>query len=500
MTYLVSHYINGVFKTDPTARLSPIYNPAVGKIIGHVSVGTKAICDEAVLVAEKAQLAWAEISLVRRTEILFRFRQCFENRQADLVNLVVREQGKTKEDAKGSVMRALELISHHCGLLMQHQGTLTMNVASHVDCFTMRQPLGVCVGVSPFNFPVMVPIWMMIPAIASGNAFILKPSEQDPSPSIILLDLLHEAGVPPGVVNIVQGDRETVQALITHPKVAAVTAVASTSVAEAIYQTAVLAGKRAHTFGGAKNHAVVMPDADLAQTASAIVGAAYGAAGERCMAISVVVAVGDATADMLLSKMQPLIAAIRLNAGDEPLCDMGPLISAAHRERVLAAIDVGIKEGAKLVMDGRQITVPAYPQGFFLGPCLFDEVTPKMSIYQQECFGPVLVLLRVPDLETALALVNAHPYGNGAAIFTRDGYTAHEYVKRVQVGMVGINIPIPVPITSHPFGGWKRSVFGDTMMHGLESMHFYTRSKSVTSRWFSQMDTESAFHMPTNRE
>jgi malonate-semialdehyde dehydrogenase (acetylating) / methylmalonate-semialdehyde dehydrogenase len=345
----------------------------------------------------------------------------------------------------------------------------------------------------------MVPVWMIIPAIACGNTFILKPSEQDPSAPVRLLELLSEAGLPPGVANCIHGDKTTVEQLLTHPDIAAITAVASTPVAETIYTTATAHGKRAHTFGGAKNHCVVMPDADMEQAATAITGAAFGSAGERCMALSVVVAVGDKTADALIHQLTPLINAIKIDAGDTPSCDMGPLISSAHRQKVLAAIDQGVHEGAKLLIDGRTFKHPKHPQGYFLGPCLFDKVTEKMSIYQNEIFGPVLVILRADDFEKALALVNRHQYGNGTAIFTREGFSAREYAERVQVGMVGINIPIPVPVASHPFGGWKRSSFGDTNMHGPESIHFYTKLKTITCKWPATEALTNAFAMPTNR-
>ena len=413
--------------------------------------------------------------------------------------MVTRENGKTLDDAKGSIARGIEAVEFYSGLVTQLQGRMSSNVSNHIDCYTIAQPLGVCAGVSPFNFPVMVPIWMMIPAIACGNTFILKPSEQDPSAPIRLMELLTDAGLPPGVVNCIQGDKTTVDQLLHHPDIKAFTAVASTAVAKSIYTTATAEGKRAHTFGGAKNHAVVMPDADLNQTAQALVGAAFGSAGERCMAISVVVVVGNETADALLTRLTPLIYKMKIDAGDVPGCDMGPLISSAHRQRVLQAIDQGVLEGADLLIDGRAFQHPAHPNGYFVGPSLFDHVTESMSIYQQEIFGPVLVMVRVAHFEEALSWVNRHPYGNGTAIFTRDGFTAREYAARVQAGMVGINIPIPVPIVSHPFGGWKNSAFGDTHMHGADSFHFYTHRKTITSKWPEAGSDNDAFIMPTHR-
>ena len=499
MTYLVPHYINGRIHKDDSDAMSLIYNPAVGDNIGQVGFATEETCQLALRSAQDAFLPWSHTSPVKRAQILFKFRELLEKYQLDLARLVTREHGKTLDDAKGSVARAIELVEFHCGLVTQLQGQLSMNVANGLDCYTIRQPLGVCFGVSPFNFPVMVPVWMMIPAIAAGNSFILKPSEQDPSAPVRLMELLTDAGLPEGVANCVQGDKTTVKYFLTHPDVMTCTAVASTPVAEHIYQTATAHGKRAHTFGGAKNHCVVMPDADLDYAAQAIVGAAYGAAGERCMAISVVVVVGPDTADALIHKLRPLIQAININAGDVKGTDMGPLVSRAHRERVLQVIAEGVEEGAQLVIDGQHYQHPQYTKGYFVGPCLFDHVTESMSIYQKEIFGPVLVMMRVPNFEQALKLVNCHQYGNGSAIFTRDGFIAREYVQRVQVGMVGVNIPIPVPVASHPFGGWKRSSFGDMGMHGEESLHFYTKSKSISSKWPMTGVGESGFSMPSHR-
>lgn len=498
MGYNVPHHINGQLVNENSSDGQPIYNPATGEAIGQVAFATKSTCDKTVAVAKEAGINWAQTPPIKRARILFRFRELLEKYHTDLARIVTREHGKTLDDAKGSVARAIEVVELHCGLVNQLKGDFSADVANHIDCHTFRQPLGVCAGVSPFNFPVMVPIWMMIPAIACGNTFILKPSEQDPSAPIRLLELLTEAGLPPGVANCLQGNKNTVDQLLAHPDIAAFTAVASTPVAQTIYTTATAYGKRAHTFGGAKNHCVVMPDADLDQAASAIVGAAYGSAGERCMAISVVITIGNQTADALIAKMAPQIRSMRIDAGDIPGTDMGPLINSAHRQRVLAAVDKGVQEGARLIIDGRNFQHPQYPQGFFMGPCLFDEVNEQMSVYQNEIFGPVLVIVRLNSFEEAIDLVNRHQYGNGTAIFTRDGFLAREYSQRVQVGMVGINIPIPVPIANHPFGGWKRSAFGDTNMHGQESIHFYTRRKTVTSKWPVTESKGNAFAMPTH--
>lgn len=498
MVYTVPHYIAGNAYTEKTDKRLTIHNPALGEAIGEVFSANQALCNKAIAAAQEAFPAWSDTPPLKRARILFKFRELLEKHQNELASIVTREHGKTLDDAKGSVARAIEVVEFHCGLMTQLQGTFSLNVANNIDCHTLRQPLGVCAGISPFNFPVMVPVWMMIPAIACGNTFILKPSEQDPSAPVRLLELLSEAGLPAGVANCIHGDKAVVELLLKQPEIQAFTAVASTPVAEFIYTTASMLGKRAHTFGGAKNHCVVMPDADLDYAANAIVGAAYGSAGERCMAISVVVAVEEQTGDQLLEKLVPLIQAIRVDAGDAPGVDMGPVISASHRQRILTAIDKGIEEGAKLMIDGRDFRHSQYPNGFFLGPSLFDGVTENMSIYQNEIFGPVLVVVRVPNFEKALQLINRNQYGNGTAIFTRDGYAAREYSQRVQVGMVGINIPIPVPIASHPFGGWKQSSFGDTNMHGSESIQFYTRRKTITSRWPVTELHASQFIMPSH--
>lgn len=498
MVYSVHHHIGGKAFSDNNNHLHKIYNPAIGEASGQVLMADKKTCDLAVATAKNAWESWSETTSVKRARILFKFRDLLEKNQLDLARLVTREHGKTLDDAKGSIARAIEVVEYHCGIVNQLKGEFSANVATEIDCHTIRQPLGVCAGVSPFNFPVMVPVWMMIPAIACGNTFIIKPSEQAPSAPVRLVELLTDAGLPPGVVNCLHGDKSTVDQLLQHPDIKAFTAVASTPVAEYIYTTAIAHGKRAHTFGGAKNHCLVMPDADMEQAAQAIVGAAFGSAGERCMAISVVVTVGKDTPEKLLEQLMPVIKTIRIEPGEVEGSDMGPLVSQAHRERVLSAINQGVEEGASLVIDGRSFQHPDNPQGYFVGPTLFDHVRNDMSIYQNEIFGPVLCIVRVNDFEQALKLVNQHQYGNGTAIFTRDGYTAREYSQRVQAGMVGINIPIPVPIANHPFGGWKRSSFGDSNMHGLESIHFYTHRKTVTSRWPLTKGNINAFVMPTN--
>lgn len=498
MVYQVSHYINGHIVNEPTQQPHRIHNPASGDVIGEVCFASTPLIHLTINKAKAAYELWSMTPAIKRARILLAFRELLEKNQASLAKLVTREHGKTIDDAKGSIARAIEVVELHCGILSQLQGRFTADISPGIDCHTMRQPLGICAGVSPFNFPVMVPIWMMIPAIACGNTFILKPSEQTPSAPLYLLELLSDAGLPDGVVNCLQGNKDTVEQLLIHPDIKAFTAVASTPVAEAIYTQATLNGKRAHTFGSAKNHCVVMPDADIDQAAQAITGAAFGSAGERCMAISVVVAVGRHTAQPLLEALIPLIKAIRIDAGDKPNSDMGPLISKTHRDKVIQMIDAGVADGASLVIDGREFKHPLHPKGYFLGPSLFTDVDEGMSIYQEELFGPVLVMITVDNFEQALALVNRHQYGNGTAIFTRDGFSAREYCQRVQTGMAGINVAIPVPVASHPFGGWKRSSFGDTNMHGLESIHFYTRLKTITSRWPDSHLSENSFIMPSN--
>ncbi len=498
MVYQVSHFIAGQPRTDQSTVVKSITNPATGENIGFVPIADLNICNQAIASAKQAWQEWSQSTPSKRLQILFQFRTLILENLSKLANLVTLEHGKTLEDAKGSIARGIELIEFHCGLLSQLQGQFTANVSKQIDCCTFRQPLGVCVGISPFNFPVMVPLWMLIPAIACGNTFILKPSEQTPSASTFLIELLDKAGLPAGVVNCIHGDATTVQHLLGHPDVQTITAVASTKVAEAIYLQATQAGKRSHTFGSAKNHAVIMPDADFSELATVLCGAAFGSAGERCMAISVLVSVGKDTTTKLIDSLIPELQKIKIGAGNDSRTDMGPLISQTHRQRVITAVEQGVKEGAKLIIDGRNYTHPQHPQGFFLGPCLFDGVTENMTIYQNEIFGPVLVIVTVATLDEAIALINRNQFGNGTAIFTQNGYAARHYSHQIQVGMVGINIPIPVPIASHPFGGWKRSGFGDTAMHGQESIHFYTKSKTVTTKWYASKNNESKFIMPEN--
>jgi malonate-semialdehyde dehydrogenase (acetylating)/methylmalonate-semialdehyde dehydrogenase len=496
MTYLVSHYINGAHIQSSNATLD-IYNPATGKIIGGVTRADQEIVSEAVAAAANAFPAWSATPPLKRARILFKFKTLLEEHIDELARLVTQEHGKTLNDARGSVQRGIDVVEFVCGIPNLLKGSYSEDVAIEMDSYSIRQPLGVCLGITPFNFPVMIPLWMFPMAIACGNTFVLKPSEKDPSCSILLAELTKKAGLPDGVLNVVQGDKEAVDALLMHPDIKSVSFVGSTPVAEHIYKTAVMQGKRVQAFGGAKNHGVVMPDADLEQAADAIVGAAFGSAGERCMAISVVVAVGDRVADQLIEKIKPKMARMKIGAGTVPEMDMGPLITQAHYERVKSYIDLGKKEGAALVIDGCDYKPTGQENGFFMGATLFDQVKPEMRIYKEEIFGPVLSIIRVRDFNSALKLINDHEFGNGTAIFTRDGNVARTFANKVQVGMVGINIPIPVPVPYHSFGGWKRSLFGDLHMHGQEGVQFYTKLKTITQKWQKE-DIGSNFDMPTH--
>ncbi len=462
----------------------------------------KAEVEQAIASAAAAFPAWSKHSPLRRARVLFRFKALLEERMDTLARLISQEHGKVYSDAVGEVTRGLEVVEFACGIPHLQKGEHSANVGTGVDSHSLMQPLGVCVGITPFNFPAMVPMWMFPIALATGNTFVLKPSEKDPSLSLLLAQLLKEAGLPDGVFNVVQGDKEAVDVLLTDPRVQAVSFVGSTPVAEYIYQTASAHGKRCQALGGAKNHCILMPDADMDMAASAIMGAAFGAAGERCMALSVVVAVGDDTADALNQRLNAQINAMRVGPGlvDGQENEMGPVISAPHRAKIADYIQSGVDQGATLRIDGRTLSVQGHQQGYFIGPTLFDNVTPEMKIYQEEIFGPVLSVVRVPDYQTAVTLINNHEYGNGTAIFTRDGETARQFCEEVQAGMVGVNVPIPVPMAFHSFGGWKRSIFGPLNVHGNDGVRFYTRMKTVTSRWPASVRLEhhaSSFIMPT---
>lgn len=494
--YQVTHFIQGK-SVQSSGKTLDLTNPATGEVIGNVILADKKIVDQAVAAAKSAFTTWSAMTPLRRARILFKYKALLEENIEELAKIVSREHGKTIADAKGSVQRGIDVVEYACGIPNQLKGSYTEEVATDIDSYSVRQPLGVCVGITPFNFPAMIPLWMFPIAIACGNTFIIKPSEKDPSCAVRLVELAKQAGVPDGVLNVVQGDKEAVDALLSHPDVKAISFVGSTPIAEYVYKTGTANGKRVQAFGGAKNHGVVMPDADLDQAADAIVGAAYGSAGERCMAISVVVAVGDQVADQLIQKIKPRVEALKIGPGDLAETEMGPLVTAAHWQRVKDYIDLGVKEGAALIVDGRNFKLKNHEKGFYMGGSLFDHVKPSMRIYREEIFGPVLSIVRVPDFETAIKLTNEHEFGNGTAIFTNDGNTARTFASKVQVGMVGINIPIPVPVAYHSFGGWKRSMFGDQHMHGQEGVHFYTKLKTITQRWFKS--TKGAeFGMPTH--
>lgn len=496
---LIQNFVNGQTSESKSERFSPVYNPATGQQTAQVVLSSVNEVEEAISIAHEAFSSWSKMTPLRRSRIMFKFKALLEENMQLLAEVISKEHGKILSDAKGEVTRGLEVVEFACGIPHLQKGEHSANVGGGVDSHSLMQPLGVCAGITPFNFPAMVPMWMFPVALATGNTFILKPSEKDPSLPLLLAKLLKEAGLPDGVFNVVNGDKEAVDVLLTDPRIQAVSFVGSTPIAEYIYSTASAHGKRCQALGGAKNHCVVMPDADLDMTAGAVMGAAFGAAGERCMAISVAVAVGDETADRLISKLKPLIERLRVGPGivEGQENEMGPLVSKEHREKVISYINSGLEQGADLVVDGREIQIPGYENGYFVGGTLFDNVSPEMTIYQEEIFGPVLAIVRAKDYQTAVELVNKHEYGNGTAIFTRDGDTARQFGEEVQAGMVGINVPIPVPMAFHSFGGWKRSVFGPLNVHGPDGVRFYTRMKTVTSRWPTGIRVGSDFSMPT---
>jgi len=496
MVETLHHMIGGKAVGAENGRFGEVDDPATGEVVARVPFASPDLVDKAVAAASEALPAWAATPPLVRARVMFRFKALIEANMDRLAAAVTAEHGKVLEDAKGSITRGLEVVEFACGIPHLLKGAFTENVGRDVDSYSVRQPLGVCAGITPFNFPVMVPMWMFPVAIACGNTFILKPSEKDPSPSLIVAELLEEASLPAGVFNVVHGDREAVDAILGHPGIAAVSFVGSTPVAEHVYRSAANAGKRVQALGGAKNHMIVMPDADMDQAADALMGAAYGSAGERCMAVSVAVAVGDA-AEPLLERMVPRAQALKVGPGSDPQSEMGPLVTADHLDRVRGYVDLGVEEGAELTVDGRGLKLQGYEGGHFIGPCLFDQVRPEMRIYKEEIFGPVLAVVREPDFDAAVDLVNAHEYGNGNAIFTRDGDAARTFAQTTLTGMVGINVPIPVPMAFHSFGGWRRSLFGDTAVHGTEGVHFYTRLKTVTSRWPTGIRAGADYVMPT---
>jgi len=491
----IGHYIDGNI-VNMAGRSAPVFDPATGAQSGEVLLASAATVNEAVAAAAKAFPAWADTPTLTRARIMFKFKALLDRDIDQLAAAITREHGKTFEDAKGEVTRGIEVVEFACGIPHLMRGDFTEQVARGVDVFSARHPLGVVAGITPFNFPVMVPAWMFPVALACGNTFVLKPSEKDPTPSLMLADLLAEAGLPAGVFNVVQGDKEAVDALLTHPDIAAISFVGSTAIGEYVYSTACANGKRAQALCGAKNHLVVMPDADLDKTVDALMGAGYGSAGERCMAVSVAVAVGG-IGDALMEKLVPKVQALKVGPGMDRDSEMGPLVTKEHLAKVSGYVDAGVAEGAKLVVDGRGLKLQGYEDGYFIGGCLFDDVTPEMSIYKDEIFGPVLSVVRVDRYDDALKLVNDHEYGNGAAIFTRDGDAARAFDRDAKAGMIGINVPIPVPVAFHSFGGWKRSIFGDRNVYGMEGVGFYTKMKTTTARWPTGIREGAQFIMPT---
>jgi malonate-semialdehyde dehydrogenase (acetylating)/methylmalonate-semialdehyde dehydrogenase len=492
----VPHWIAGKPVASLSGRSGEVTNPATGAVTKRVPFANAAEVDAAVKAAQAALPAWRDAPPLRRARVMQKFLTLLQENQKALAQLITEEHGKTLPDATGEVQRGLEVVEFACGIPSLLKGEHSENVGTQVDTHTVRQPVGVCAGITPFNFPAMVPMWMYPVAIACGNTFILKVSEKVPSASMRAAELFKQAGLPDGVFNVVHGDKEVVDAILAHPGVGAVSFVGSTPIAKYIYETCARNGKRVQALGGAKNHAVVLPDADLEFTADALTGAAYGSAGERCMAISAVVAVG-AAADPLVALLKKKAQSIKIGPGHAEGVDMGPLVTKQHRDKVASYVDLGIKEGAKLVADGRGLVVKGHEDGFFLGTTLFDDVKPGMKIYQDEIFGPVLIVLRVPTIEDAIAMVNANPYANGTAIFTESGGAARRFENEIQVGMVGINVPIPVPVAYYSFGGWKNSLFGDLHVHGIEGVKFYTRTKVVTTRWPHQDTPAPGFNMPT---
>ncbi len=494
----IGHFINNETVAGTGAERLPVFNPATGAQTGAVAVATAAEIEAAIAAARAAFPAWAATPPLRRARIMFRFKELVEQHKDELAKAITLEHGKVIADAGGEVVRGLEVVEFACGIPELLKGDYSRNVGTNIDSYSFRAPLGVVAGITPFNFPVMVPMWMFPMAIACGNCFILKPSEKDPSPGLLLAELLKEAGLPAGVFNVINGDRTAVDALLTDPRIAAVSFVGSTPIAEHIYRTASHHGKRVQALGGAKNHMIVMPDADLDQAVDALIGAAYGSAGERCMAISVAVAVGG-IADPLVERIASRARSLKVGPGLDPEAEMGPLITREHQAKVESYIEAGIAEGARLVVDGRGLRLQGHEDGHFVGPTLFDHVRPGMKIHREEIFGPVLSVVREANFDGAVRIINEHEFGNGTSIFTRDGDAARSFADQIEVGMVGINVPIPVPMAFHSFGGWKRSAFGDHGMHGHEGVHFYTKLKTMTSRWPTGIRAGAEFAIPTMR-
>ena len=493
---IIKHFVGGKVIDGTSQRKGQVFNPATGEQESEVILATKSDLDKTAEIAKKAFETWSLKPALQRARIMFKFKELIEKNFDELTKLIVSEHGKVYEDAKGSLIRGLEVVEFACGIPHVLKGEFSENVGTNVDSYSMRQPLGVAAGITPFNFPAMVPMWMFPLAIACGNTFILKPSEKDPSCPMRLAELLHEAGLPAGVFNVVNGDKEVVDAILSNNDIKAVSFVGSTPIAKYIYENAAKNEKRVQALGGAKNHLVVMPDCDLEGAVNGLMGAAYGSAGERCMAQSVAVAVGD-IGDELVSRLAKKAEALKIGPGMDKSSEMGPLVTKQHLEKVKGYVDLGVEEGAKLVLDGRDLKLQGYENGFYIGGCLFDHVTTDMRIYKEEIFGPVLSVVRVKTFEEATKMINEHEYGNGVSIYTRDGDAGRTFASKIQVGMVGINVPIPVPMAFHSFGGWKRSLFGDSGMHGMEGIKFYTKLKTITSRWPSGIRSNPEFIMPT---
>ena len=495
---MISNLINGSSVASKSGKSQPVFNPATGEEIDQLGLSSADEVNAAIAAAAEAAPAWAATPPLKRAGYMFRFNELLAKHADDIAREISREHGKTHDDALGEVQRGKEVVEYACGIPSLLKGEFSRNVGPQIDSYADRQPLGVVAGITPFNFPAMVPLWMYPVAIACGNTFVLKPSERDPSAVLLVADLLHEAGLPPGVLNVIHGDKVAVDALLDHPDVQAISFVGSTPIAEYVYKRGTEAGKRVQALGGAKNHMVVMPDADLDQAVDALMGAGYGSAGERCMAVSVAVPVGEDTANALVDKLRPRVEALKVGPADDPDAEMGPVITADAKSRITSLIDSGVDAGAELVVDGRGISLQGYENGYFLGGSLFDRVTTDMRIYQEEIFGPVLSVVRAADYNEAVTMINDHEYGNGTAIFTRDGDAARVFANDIQVGMVGINVPIPVPVAYHSFGGWKRSLFGDHSIYGPEGVHFYTRLKTITSRWPTGIREGAVFTFPTH--
>ncbi|MAB69637.1 MAG: methylmalonate-semialdehyde dehydrogenase (CoA acylating) [Oceanicaulis sp.] len=493
----IHHFINGKAVPGGSGRFGDVYDPNTGEVQAKVALASVKELDEAVAIAKAAQPDWAAVNPQRRARVMFKFKQLLEENMDELAVLLSSEHGKVVADAKGDVQRGLEVIEFACGVPHLMKGEYTEGAGPGIDVYSMRQALGVVAGIPPFNFPAMIPMWMFGVAIACGNAFILKPSEKDPSVPVRLAELMKEAGLPDGILNVVHGDKEAVDAILDHPDIKAVSFVGSSDIAQYVYSRGTANAKRVQAMGGAKNHGIILPDADLDQVVQDLVGSAYGSAGERCMALPVAVPVGDDTADRLLEKLIPEIEKLTPGASTDPEAQYGPVVSQAHKEKVENYIQMGVDEGAKLLIDGRNFKLQGHESGYFIGPSLFDHVTADMKTYQEEIFGPVLQIVRAKDLEEAAKLPSEHQYGNGVAIFTRNGLAAREFASKVNVGMVGVNVPIPVPVAYHTFGGWKRSSFGDANQHGMEGVRFFTKIKTVTQHWPSGQVSDQAFIIPT---